>query len=356
MNISYRNYFDEDVLKLEKKLLFNKLKYLGHANTLKDLNIGSFSCLSQENNARMLMKTEKGISLLSNICRHRQAVMLNGNGMTENIICPLHGWTYNLNGELIGSPSFDPCPTKKLTCYDHITWNDLIFEKTVFTASQNFIDDLNKIKFLEFLNFTNYVKHSTKEHTCDYNWKTFIEVYLDDYHVKPFHPGLGSFVDCNNLEWQFGKYFSIQSVGIYNNLNSPGTPIYKKWHENLLKYKKGSMSKYGAIWLTIYPNIMIEWYPEVLVISTLWPESPQKTKNIVEFYYPEDICYFEREFVQAHQAAYMETCEEDDEIAKRMDNGRRFLADSHINDFGPIHNPMESGLEYFYEYYNNYIK
>ena len=28
-------------------------------------------------------------------------------------------------------------------------------------------------------------------HECDYNWKTFIEVYLEDYHVGPFHPGPG---------------------------------------------------------------------------------------------------------------------------------------------------------------------
>jgi len=356
MNIPYRNYFDEDVLKLEQKLLFNKLKYLGHSNTLKDLSIGSYACLPQENNARMLMKAEEGIRLLSNICRHRQAIMLHGNGTAENIVCPLHGWTYNPNGELIGSPSFDPCPNKNLTVYDHVTWNDLLFEKNSFTSSQGFIDDLDKIKFLEFLNFKNYVRHSTKEHLFNYNWKTFIEVYLDDYHVKPFHPGLGNFVNCNNLEWQFGQNFSVQSVGIYNDLKVPGTPVYKAWHESLLKYRNGHIPQYGAIWLTIYPNIMIEWYPEVLVISSLWPESSQRTKNIVEFYYPEDICFFEPDFVQAHQAAYIETCDEDDEIAERMDNGRRYLASKHINDFGPIHHPMESGLEHFYEYYNNYIK
>ena len=47
--------------------------------------------------------------------------------------------------------------------------------------------------------------------------------------------------------------------------------------------------------------------------------------NMVEFYYPEEIVPFEREFVEAQQAAYMETCVEDDEIAQRMDAGRRAL-------------------------------
>jgi choline monooxygenase len=71
---------------------------------------------------------------------------------------------------------------------------------------------------------------------------------------------------------------------------------------------------------------MVEWYPHVLVVSTLFPDQrPRKTLNVVEFYYPEEIAAFEREFVEAEQAAYMETCIEDDEIGERMDAGRRAL-------------------------------
>ncbi len=51
-------------------------------------------------------------------------------------------------------------------------------------------------------------------HECDYNWKTFIEVYLEDYHVGPFHPGLGNFVTCDDLRWEFGPRHSVQTVGV----------------------------------------------------------------------------------------------------------------------------------------------
>ena len=44
---------------------------------------------------------------------------------------------------------------------------------------------------------------------------------------------------------------------------------------------------------------MVEWYPHVLVVSTLYPRGPRKTLNMVEFYYPEEIVAFEREFVEA---------------------------------------------------------
>jgi choline monooxygenase len=108
---------------------------------------------------------------------------------------------------------------------------------------------------------------------------------------------------------------------------------------------------FGAIWLTYYPNIMVEWYPHTLVISTLYPLTPQKTLNVVEFYYPEEITAFEREFVHAQQAAYMETCGEDDEIGERMDAGRAALLRRGDDACGPYQTPMEDGMQHFHEWY-----
>jgi choline monooxygenase len=118
----------------------------------------------------------------------------------------------------------------------------------------------------------------------------------------------------------------------------------------VLDYYRGEMPKQGAIWLTYYPNIMLEWYPHVLVISTLIPRGVDKTTNVVEFYYPEDIAYFEREFVEAEQAAYMETAREDDEIAERMDAGRRALYRMGRSEEGPYQSPMEDGMQHFHEF------
>ena len=113
----------------------------------------------------------------------------------------------------------------------------------------------------------------------------------------------------------------------------------------------GEMPKHGAIWLTYFPNIMVEWYPHVLVVSTLHPRGPRKTLNMVEFYYPEEVAAFERELVESQQAAYMETCVEDDEIALRMDAGRRALMERGDDEVGPYQSPMEDGMQHFHEWY-----
>ncbi len=95
---------------------------------------------------------------------------------------------------------------------------------------------------------------------------------------------------------------------------------------------------------------MLEWYPHVLVVSTLIPRGVDRTTNVVEFYYPEEIALFEREFVEAEQAAYMETAAEDDEIAERMDAGRRALYAAGRSEVGPYQSPMEDGMQHFHEF------
>jgi choline monooxygenase len=119
----------------------------------------------------------------------------------------------------------------------------------------------------------------------------------------------------------------------------------------VLNYRNGVPPPYGAIWLTLYPYVMVEWYPHVLTVSTLQPLGVDNTLNMVEFFYPEEIAAFEREFVEAQQAAYMETCVEDDEIAERMDAGRKALLARGDNEVGPYQSPMEDGMQHFHEWY-----
>jgi len=310
-------------------------------------NEGDFSTLAWENEGRMLVRNRNGIELLSNVCRHRQAKMLNGRGNSRNIVCPLHRWTYDLDGTLIGAPHFSETPCLNLPSTPLQNWNGLLFEQNGVDVRQK----LAQLSVSKDLDFDGYLYDHTEIHQCDYNWKTFIEVYLEDYHVEPFHPGLGSFVNCAELRWEFGADYSVQTVGVKHSLARAGSPQYRAWQEQLLKFRGGTAPQHGAIWLTLFPNIMIEWYPHVLVVSTLWPQGPQKTTNVVEFYYPEEVALFERELISAERAAYMETCIEDDEIALRMDAGRRILMERGENEVGPYQSPMEDGMQHFHEWY-----
>jgi choline monooxygenase len=226
-------------------------------------------------------------------------------------------------------------------------WNGLLFEDN----GRDIATELGSMKTASKLSFEGYVLDHVEMHECNYNWKTFIEVYLEDYHVGPFHPGLGNFVTCDDLQWEMGQEFSVQTVGVANRLGKAGSPVYEKWQQVLLDYQQGVVPEQGAIWLTYYPHIMVEWYPHVLTVSTLHPLAVDKTLNVVEFYYPEEIAAFEREFVESQRAAYMETAVEDDEIAERMDAGRKALLKQRTSQVGPYQSPMEDGMQHFHEWY-----
>jgi choline monooxygenase len=308
---------------------------------------GNYFALPSENEGRMLVRNQQSqIELLSNVCRHRQAIMLNGRGHAESIVCPLHRWTYDLNGNLLGAPHFADNPCLNLGAAPLQNWQGLLFE----TQGRNVAKDLAQLGTKHHFDFSNFMFDHIEVHECNYNWKTFIEVYLEDYHVVPFHPGLGSFVSCDDLKWEFGDWYSVQTVGVHSDLSKPGSPAYRQWHDQVLRFRGGKLPEFGAIWMVYYPGLMIEWYPHVLVVSWLIPRGPSQTTNIVEFYYPEEIVLFEREFIEAERAAYMETAREDDEIGERMDAGRRALMKRGESQAGPYQSPMEDGMRHFHEF------
>ncbi len=347
------SYFDEGLFRREQELIFQRApRYVGHELAVPEP--GSFLALPQENEGRALVRSGPGagdIELVSNVCRHRQAIMLKGRGQVgSHIVCPLHRWTYGLDGQLAGAPHFDHDPCLNLCNYPLQNWNGLLFERA--SGARDVLADLAGLKANQAdFDFSGYVYDRSHVHECHYNWKTFIEVYLEDYHVGPFHPGLGGFVSCEDLKWEYGQHHSVQTVGVNQELARAGSPVYQRWHEAVKTFRRGEAPPQGAVWLTYYPTTMVEWYPHVLVVSTLFPQGPQKTLNLVEFFYPEEITAFEREFISAQQAAYMETCLEDDEIALRMDQGRKALMDRGDNEVGPYQSPMEDGMLNFHEWY-----
>ncbi|MBA2350297.1 MAG: aromatic ring-hydroxylating dioxygenase subunit alpha [Burkholderiales bacterium] len=337
-------YFDRTVAAAEARLLFARgPRYVGHE--LMTPEIGDYHTLEWMGHAKALVRNDNGIELMSNVCRHRQSILRKGHGNAGNIVCPLHRWTYDIEGKLLGAPHFPANPCLDLGKTRLARWNGLLFE-----GERDVARDLAQVGVMGEIDFNGYRFDRVEIDEYPFNWKTFVEVYLEDYHVIPYHPGLGGFVDCDELNWQFGDRFSVQTVGIKQNLARPGTQNYGKWHEQVLRYGDGAMPKYGAVWMIYYPNVMIEWYPHVLVISTLIPRGAEACTNIVEFYFPEEIALFERDYVEAERVAYDETAREDDEICQLMTEGRRALYEQGRSEAGPYQSPMEDGLQHFHEF------
>ena len=341
-------YFEPEIFAREKKLLFDAGSgYVGHE--LMVPNVGDYQTIEWMDHAKVLVRSSEqapgGVEFLSNICRHRQSIMLEGRGNLESIVCPLHRWTYDLKGELLGAPQFPENPCVKLHSSPLTRWNGLLF-----SGPRDPRRDLADFGCSEDFDFSGYVLDRVE--TTDYatNWKTFVEVYLEVYHVDFVHAGLGNFADCSNFQVRYGECNSVQVMTAKTGLTAPGTPVYRKWHEACLNQLRGKTPKYGALWATYLPGLTFEWYPNVLIVSNLIPRSPELTTNVVEFYYPEEIVHFERGFIEAQKAAYIETALEDDEICRRLDRGRKALWQQGLDDAGPYQSPMEDTVVHFHEW------
>src|SRR5574343_874166 len=73
------SYFDEALFQRELETIFQRgPRYVGHQLAVP--NVGDYHALPQEGEGRALVRTGNGVELVSNVCRHRQAVMLKGRG------------------------------------------------------------------------------------------------------------------------------------------------------------------------------------------------------------------------------------------------------------------------------------
>lgn len=94
---------DPDIFQLEKEQIFSKTwLFLGHESELNEP--GSFVTRMLDDNPVILMKNkENKIQAFLNSCSHRGTKLCTEDfGNKKTHVCPYHGWSYNLDGELVG--------------------------------------------------------------------------------------------------------------------------------------------------------------------------------------------------------------------------------------------------------------
>ena len=165
-----------------------------------------------------------------NVCQHRgNRIFGNQSGYVKQVVCPYHGWRYQLDGVLAEVPDverFCPAPdaqTRSLTPVKLETWAGLVWLNM----------DPDSVPLAEFLgpvakNLSPYhfenmrlVKHQTV--SLDANWKTVRDNFLEQYHVDFIHPQHAGFVDCcnsYNTLWPWG-HSATQVEGCVTNSRYP---------------------------------------------------------------------------------------------------------------------------------------
>jgi choline monooxygenase len=340
-------YFDPEILEIERQHLFGAgPMYAGHTSLVP--NDGDYFTLGGPQTGKVLVRNDGRPQLISNSCRHRQSQMLCGAGHAKNIVCPLHNWAYDLNGCQLAAPHFAENPGLDLERTELAEWNGLLF-----AGPRDVRHELALLDDWPELASSDYVLERVDEEEHDLNWKVFLEVYLEDYHISAVHPGFRVFVDPMDLRGAFqavsGDRFFCEQVHVRWPLPPAATPNFAAYQRVLMDVLAGRRPPYAAIWMCLFPGQLVEWYPFTMVATTYTPISPTRTRLRSEYYFDRRIAETRRDYVETGLAVLDEVTGEDHGAAVTLQNGRRALFDRGENFQGPYQMPMEQGLRNFHD-------
>ncbi|MCD8562870.1 MAG: Rieske 2Fe-2S domain-containing protein [Alphaproteobacteria bacterium] len=347
MLLSHDHYFSDKIFQQEKEALFLSGEadaFIGYAAWTPER--GDYYVLPHTNNTKFIRHDGERISLIDNICRHRYALMLEGKGRAERIVCPVHMWSYDGTGALVKSPGIE-CDKAKhsLACEELknvrgflVKKNDRRLEQALI-AAQEFTN-------LDFAHM-HFLGHEAQESRM--NWKDYIETFLELYHVEPYHPGLRGMVDCARLQNRYGDRFHLQAVEARDislkNSSKKLAPFIEKYEREVGAFD----GNYGAIWLTIYPNVLVEIYGKFAVFAHVIPESAERF-TVHKYSFCDPSVADHAGLISSFNELMNQVEIEDLELMQKIYDGRKTLyqrGDTHI---GPVHPTMEDGQPLFHDY------
>jgi phenylpropionate dioxygenase-like ring-hydroxylating dioxygenase large terminal subunit len=340
-------YFDPEILEIERRELFAAgPKYAGHVSLVP--NDGDYMALGGQQTGNLLVRHNGQSQLVSNVCRHRQARMLTGSGQVKNIVCPVHNWAYDLDGRQLAAPQFPENPCLDLERTELSEWNGMLF-----AGPRCIADDLAPLAGWTELDTSNYVLERIDEEEHDLNWKVFLEVYLEDYHISACHPGFRAMVEPNDIRGALqavgGERFFCEQVNVRWPIPPAGSPKFAEFQKVLMDVLAGRRPPFAAIWLCLFSGQLIEWYPFTVVATTYTPLAPTRTRLRSEYYFDREIAETRRDYVETGLAVLDEVTGEDQAAAELLQHGRNALYARAENAQGPYQMPMEQGLRRFHD-------
>ncbi|MGH9755988.1 MAG: aromatic ring-hydroxylating oxygenase subunit alpha, partial [Blastocatellia bacterium] len=212
-------YVDPRIMELERRTVFShSWQLVGRAEQVR--NPGQYVTWELAGEPLLVVRgVDQVLRGFFNVCRHHAAAIVTAaEGETRNLRCPYHGWTYSLEGELLGTPDFTGVydfdrAANGLAPVDTAIWENWVFVKLDRggPSLENFLG-ADLISHMRGLDLGNFHWMERRRYALDCNWKVFVDNYLDGgYHVPYLHKGLDSVLDYGNYTIETGERFCLQS-------------------------------------------------------------------------------------------------------------------------------------------------
>jgi phenylpropionate dioxygenase-like ring-hydroxylating dioxygenase large terminal subunit len=214
-----------------------------------------------------------------NVCKHRAHHLLEGEGVTNNIVCPYHAWSYDLGGQLTAARH-----TKNLAdfdvasiCLDGVQVEEFGgFVYVNLDASAPPLAEQSGELGTEIAYWAPDVEQLTFAHRLNYeirsNWKNVVDNFLECYHCHVAHTDFVSLVDMDT--------YKVTTQGIYSSHMAEAGRSANTAYD----VSDATVRDHAVWWL--WPNTCIMRYPGRgnMIVLNIIPVSENVTLETYDFF------------------------------------------------------------------------
>jgi phenylpropionate dioxygenase-like ring-hydroxylating dioxygenase large terminal subunit len=278
-------YHSPALCELEKEMLFRRhWQILCHVSDVPEA--GNYLSFDQFGERALVVRGADGqVRAFHNMCMHRGSrVVSEERGICRGaLVCPFHGWVYNLDGTLRGAArpeTFSELDRKEfgLRPLETEIWNGLVFVRfapgprpSVAELLRPFEEEAHHYRMHDMV-----PTNGMWSQTLPVNWKSVRDVDNEGYHVAMAHPALQDLYGRTYRDQPFvdgvsrshatanpdgGRLWSVRN---YIRITEPRDHLPQKLHRAWLYYG-------------IFPNMVIAVTPETMQFYQEFPVSEKKT-------------------------------------------------------------------------------
>ncbi len=282
-------YHDDGWLEHEVDCLFRR-GWFGIGRRDQWQNPGDYQTIEVAGASIVVVMDQDGeLQALSNSCLHRSSRIMTGTGNCRAMVCPFHGWSYDTQGRLVSAPrmeSADGFREKQHSLKKFHTDNldgfvFLSLEESPVSLTER-SGDFGQVHAPWSL--TDLVTADIRTFDVDCNWKLFIEVFNEYYHLPFVHPQSISHyypepqpADAVIGEYttQFGETDGNSALLEENQADSlPTIPTL------------GEKERKGTRYTWIYPNLTFAASADCVWIYHVYPVTAKSTRVVQTVCFP----------------------------------------------------------------------
>ncbi len=212
---------------------------------------------------------------LSNVCTHRAALVVEGEGHHRSLRCRYHGRRFGLDGCLLSMPEFegvegfptkdDDLPRLALESWGPFSfasldpamplaeWIGPVRERTDWMPLERFRPD----------------PASAQDYLIEANWALYVDNYLEEFHIPYVHvASLAGTLDYDSYRTERFRWGNLQF-----GLGKAGEGTFR-----LPAGHPDEGQPVAAWYFWLFPNLMLNFYPWGLSVNVVQPLGPTRTR------------------------------------------------------------------------------